>query len=67
MKKFTREYLNSLIEDKEIYDNFITELVNTKEERVRLLKMGLNIKHIEQLYIKYNSLIVTNTSDYESY
>ena len=36
--------------------------LRTKEERVRLLKMGLNGKQIEQLYIKYNGLIVTDVS-----
>lgn len=34
--------------------------LQTKEERIRLLKMGMNGKQIEQLYIKYNNLIVTN-------
>ena len=34
--------------------------LQTSEERVRLLKMGMNGKQIEQLYIKYNNLIVTN-------
>jgi len=34
--------------------------LRTREERVRLLKMGLNRKQIEQLYIKYNGLIVTD-------
>jgi len=34
--------------------------LRTREERVRLLKMGMNGKQIEQLYIKYNGLIVTD-------
>lgn len=36
--------------------------LQTREERVRLLKMGINGKQIEQLYIKYNGLIVTDVS-----
>jgi len=34
--------------------------LRTREERVRLLKMGMNGRQIEQLYIKYNGLIVTD-------
>lgn len=36
--------------------------LQTSEERVRLLKMGMNGKQIEQLYVKYNGYVVVNVS-----
>ncbi len=41
-------------------DNFWQDLTNTKEGRVKLLKIGITTKEIEKLYLDCNNIKIDN-------
>ena len=41
-------------------DDFWKNIVNTREGRVKLVKIGCNSKEIEKMYLDYNNIKVIN-------
>jgi len=41
-------------------NDFWKDIVNTKEGRVKLLKIGMKLKEIEKMYLTWNNIKVIN-------
>lgn len=45
----------------EEHDDFWKDIVNTKKGRIKLFKIGMSQKEIENIYLTYNNIKVINT------